>query len=237
MPSSRPAEVVLEVGPGEGVLTERLAERASHVHAIEIDRGLEPRLAALAALRQRQPALGRRDESSTSPASSPRRPRWSPTCPTRWRRRCSCARSSSCRRCARWTVMVQREIADRLRAAPGTAPTARPASWPSSPARSSWCARSTRRCSARARGSTRRSCALRRTGPGRGRRRRGNWFAPPSPTAASRCRARSSTSGPGRLAAARRRAGRARLPEDARAEALAPDGFRRPLREAAARRA
>ena len=36
---------------------------------------------------QRQPALGRRDEASTWPGSSRRRRRWSPTCPTRWRRR------------------------------------------------------------------------------------------------------------------------------------------------------
>ena len=40
---------MLEVGPGEGVLTERLAEAAGRVHAIEIDRGLEPALAAVAA--------------------------------------------------------------------------------------------------------------------------------------------------------------------------------------------
>ena len=46
---SRPEDVVLEVGAGEGVLTERLAAAAAHVHAIEIDRGLEPALAPLAA--------------------------------------------------------------------------------------------------------------------------------------------------------------------------------------------
>ncbi len=44
-----PADVVLEVGAGEGVLTERLALVAAHVHAIEIDRGLETALAPLAA--------------------------------------------------------------------------------------------------------------------------------------------------------------------------------------------
>ncbi|MDX6495308.1 MAG: rRNA (adenine1518-N6/adenine1519-N6)-dimethyltransferase, partial [Gaiellales bacterium] len=40
-----PAEVVLEVGPGLGVLTRWLAERVAVVHAIEIDRRLEPALA------------------------------------------------------------------------------------------------------------------------------------------------------------------------------------------------
>ncbi|MGV1048836.1 MAG: rRNA adenine N-6-methyltransferase family protein, partial [Solirubrobacterales bacterium] len=44
-----PADVVLEVGAGEGVLTGRLAAAAAHVHTVEIDRGLEPALAAVAA--------------------------------------------------------------------------------------------------------------------------------------------------------------------------------------------
>src|SRR5205823_12263437 len=39
-----PADVVLEIGPGLGVLTRFLAERVAHVHAVEIDRSLEPRL-------------------------------------------------------------------------------------------------------------------------------------------------------------------------------------------------
>ena len=34
-------DVVLEVGPGLGVLTTFLADRVSHVHAVELDRGLE----------------------------------------------------------------------------------------------------------------------------------------------------------------------------------------------------
>ena len=44
---SQPAhdDVVLEVGPGLGVLTSYLAERAGLVHAVELDRALEPDLA------------------------------------------------------------------------------------------------------------------------------------------------------------------------------------------------
>jgi len=38
------ADVVLEIGPGRGVLTAYLAERVARVHAVEIDRGLEPEL-------------------------------------------------------------------------------------------------------------------------------------------------------------------------------------------------
>ena len=43
-----PDDVVLEVGPGQGVLTRYLAERVRRVHAIEIDRALEPALSGLA---------------------------------------------------------------------------------------------------------------------------------------------------------------------------------------------
>ena len=39
-----PADVVLEVGGGLGVLSEYLAERAAHVHVVELDRRLEPAL-------------------------------------------------------------------------------------------------------------------------------------------------------------------------------------------------
>ncbi len=38
-------DVVLEIGPGLGALTRYLADRVAHVHAIELDRALEPHLA------------------------------------------------------------------------------------------------------------------------------------------------------------------------------------------------
>ena len=40
-------DVVLEVGPGLGVLTRYLAERVAFVHAVEVDRRLERELAAI----------------------------------------------------------------------------------------------------------------------------------------------------------------------------------------------
>src|SRR5689334_1520917 len=43
-----PEDVVLEIGPGQGVLTRYLAERVRQVHAVEIDRALEPALNGLA---------------------------------------------------------------------------------------------------------------------------------------------------------------------------------------------
>jgi 16S rRNA (adenine1518-N6/adenine1519-N6)-dimethyltransferase len=41
-----PDDVVLEIGPGLGVLTAYLAERVARVHAVEVDRSLGPALAA-----------------------------------------------------------------------------------------------------------------------------------------------------------------------------------------------
>jgi 16S rRNA (adenine1518-N6/adenine1519-N6)-dimethyltransferase len=43
-----PDDIVLEIGPGQGVLTRYLAERVRYVHAVEIDRTLEPALTGLA---------------------------------------------------------------------------------------------------------------------------------------------------------------------------------------------
>ena len=40
-----PEDVVLEVGPGLGVLTAYLADRVARVHAVELDRSLEAQLA------------------------------------------------------------------------------------------------------------------------------------------------------------------------------------------------
>ena len=41
-----PADIVLEIGPGRGILTRFLADRVAFVHAVEIDRSLEPFLPA-----------------------------------------------------------------------------------------------------------------------------------------------------------------------------------------------
>jgi 16S rRNA (adenine1518-N6/adenine1519-N6)-dimethyltransferase len=44
-----PDDVALEIGPGLGVLTRVLADRCGYVHAVELDRRLEPHLADVAA--------------------------------------------------------------------------------------------------------------------------------------------------------------------------------------------
>ena len=131
--------------------------------------------------------------------------------------------------------MVQREIADRLRA-PAGQPHLRLAERrsPSSPARSSWCARSTPPSSSRGPGSTRRSCACAAPGPAP-TRRRGSSSAPPSPTAASPWRARSSTAGQGALGAGSRRPGRAGIARRRAGGGARAGGVRRAFREAPGR--
>jgi 16S rRNA (adenine1518-N6/adenine1519-N6)-dimethyltransferase len=112
-------DVVLEVGAGEGVLTERLAAAAGHVHAVEIDRRLEPVLAPLAARPgvdlhwgdAMQLDLAGLDPAPTAVVSNLP---YSVATPVILRT------IEELPSVARWTVMVQREIADRLRAAPGS---------------------------------------------------------------------------------------------------------------------
>ena len=112
-------EVVLEVGVGEGVLTERLAAAAGHVHAIEIDRRLEPGLTAIAALPNVSLHWGDAmdvDLAGLDPAPTAvvANLPYAVATPLILR---TVVELPSVRR---WTVMVQREVADRLRAAPGS---------------------------------------------------------------------------------------------------------------------
>jgi hypothetical protein len=111
-----PEDVVLEVGAGEAVLTERLAAVAAHVHTIEIDRGLEPALAGVAALANVNLHWGdamKLDLAGFEPAPTAMVANlpYSVATPLILR---TIELLPSLRR---WTVMVQREIADRLRAA------------------------------------------------------------------------------------------------------------------------
>jgi 16S rRNA (adenine1518-N6/adenine1519-N6)-dimethyltransferase len=114
-----PEDTVLEVGAGEGVLSERLAAAAAHLHTVEIDRGLAPALARIAALANvelhwgdamKLDLAGFRPEPTAMVANLP----YSVATPLILR---TIEELPSLRR---WTVMVQREIADRLRAGPGS---------------------------------------------------------------------------------------------------------------------
>ncbi|MDQ2631825.1 MAG: 16S rRNA (adenine(1518)-N(6)/adenine(1519)-N(6))-dimethyltransferase RsmA, partial [Actinomycetota bacterium] len=112
-------DVVLEVGAGEGVLSERLAAAVAHLHTVEIDRGLEPALEPVAALPNVDLHWGdamKLDLTALEPpptamvANLP----YSVATPLILRT------IEELPSLQRWTVMVQREIADRLRAAPGS---------------------------------------------------------------------------------------------------------------------
>jgi 16S rRNA (adenine1518-N6/adenine1519-N6)-dimethyltransferase len=112
-------EVVLEIGAGEGVLTGRLAEVAAHVHAIELDRRLEGALAPLAA--RENVSLHWGDAMDVDlvgldpiPSAVVSNLPYAVATPVILR---TIEELPSVRR---WTVMVQREIAERLRAAPGS---------------------------------------------------------------------------------------------------------------------
>jgi 16S rRNA (adenine1518-N6/adenine1519-N6)-dimethyltransferase len=114
-----PEDVVLEVGAGEGVLTERLAAAVAHVHAVELDRSLEEALATLGARSNvdlhwgdaMKLDFGAFDLPPTAMvANLP----YSVATPVLLR---TIEELPSLRS---WTVMVQREIADRLRAGPGS---------------------------------------------------------------------------------------------------------------------
>ncbi len=114
-----PGEVVLEVGAGEGVLTERLAAAAAHVHTIEIDRRLEAALAPVAALANVSLHWGdamRLDLAALEPAPTAMVANLPYSVATPLLLRTIELLPSL----ASWTTMVQREIADRLRAAPGS---------------------------------------------------------------------------------------------------------------------
>jgi len=114
-----PGDVALEVGPGPGVLTAALARAARHVHALELDRRLEPLLAdALAGAGNVtihwQDAL-RADLGALVPAPTvvvanlPYAIATPFMVESLWRLPAV----------TRWCVMTQAEVADRWTAAPG----------------------------------------------------------------------------------------------------------------------
>ncbi len=114
-----PADVVLEIGGGEGALTRRLAAAAEHVHVVELDAGLAARLRELAAgqanVSVTQGDAMRVDLAGLVPVPSAvvSNLPYSIATPV-------LLRTIELAGVKQWTVMVQREIADRLRAGPGS---------------------------------------------------------------------------------------------------------------------
>ncbi len=113
-----PDDVVLEVGAGEGPLTERLASAAAHVHTVELDRSLAPPLVEVAARPNVDLHWGdalRLDLAGFDPAPTAvvSNLPYSIATPLIIR---TIEELPAVRR---WTVMVQREIAERLSAEAG----------------------------------------------------------------------------------------------------------------------
>jgi len=110
-----PADVVLEIGPGLGVLTRFLAARVAHVHAAEVDRRLEEQLAGIDRVSLHWGDALRLDVAALDPpprklvANLP----YNVATPI-------VAESLALGQLELWCVMVQREVADRFFAAPST---------------------------------------------------------------------------------------------------------------------
>jgi 16S rRNA (adenine1518-N6/adenine1519-N6)-dimethyltransferase len=108
-------DVVLEIGPGLGVLTRYLAERVRFVHAAEVDRRLESELAGIERMQLHWGDAMQLDIASLDPpptklvANLP----YNVATPI-------VAESLNVEQLEHWTVMVQREVADRFFADPST---------------------------------------------------------------------------------------------------------------------
>jgi 16S rRNA (adenine1518-N6/adenine1519-N6)-dimethyltransferase len=113
-------DVVLEIGPGLGVLTSYLADHVRLVHAVELDRALEPRLRARLGAR-RNVGLVFADALSFPLASLvPPPTKLVANLPYQIATPLVVESLDALPTVASWCVMVQREVADRFFAAPGT---------------------------------------------------------------------------------------------------------------------
>ena len=115
----RPEDVVLEIGPGLGVLTTRLADRAGHVHAVELDRSLAPHLAVLADRPNVDLHWGdalQLDLAALDPAPT----KLVANLPYNVATPIVAESLDGMPSLELWTVMVQREVADRFFASPST---------------------------------------------------------------------------------------------------------------------
>ena len=111
-----PDDVVLEIGPGLGVLTRFLADRVELVHAVEIDRSLEPHLADIRNLRLQ---LGDALQVDLTDLEPPPRKLVS-NLPYNVATPIVVESLEGLPAIERWCVMVQREVADRFFADPGS---------------------------------------------------------------------------------------------------------------------
>jgi 16S rRNA (adenine1518-N6/adenine1519-N6)-dimethyltransferase len=115
-----PKDVVLEVGGGLGVLSEHLAPRVAHLHVVEVDRALEaPLRDALAPFANAELHLGdavRLDLRALRPAPT----KVVANLPYGVAATVILKSIDELPGATLWVAMVQREVADRLAAAPGS---------------------------------------------------------------------------------------------------------------------
>ena len=109
-------DVVLEIGPGLGVLTRYLAERVAFVHAVEIDRSLERHLPLLPNIRLELGDALRLDLADLEPAPG----KLVSNLPYNVAAPIVVESLDGLPTVRLWCVMVQREVADRFFAQPGT---------------------------------------------------------------------------------------------------------------------
>jgi 16S rRNA (adenine1518-N6/adenine1519-N6)-dimethyltransferase len=110
-----PTDVVLEIGPGFGVLTRFLAERVAHVHAVEVDRRLEEQLAPIERTSLHWGDALDLDVRSLDPAPHKLVANLPYNVATP-----IVVESLALEQLELWCVMVQREVADRFFARPST---------------------------------------------------------------------------------------------------------------------
>jgi 16S rRNA (adenine1518-N6/adenine1519-N6)-dimethyltransferase len=115
-----PADVVLEIGGGLGVLSEHLAPRCAHVHVVELDRALVPAL---------EDALGPFDNTTLHVADAmavdlgaldPAPTRVVANLPYGIAAGAILRTIEDLDGVTRWVAMVQREVGERFAAAPGS---------------------------------------------------------------------------------------------------------------------
>ena len=109
-----PQDIVLEVGPGLGVLTRFLSERVAHVHAVELDRSLEPHLRDLPRVDLHWGDALRLDLGALEPPPH----KLVANLPYNIATPLLVESLGALPAIETWCVMVQREVADRLFAAP-----------------------------------------------------------------------------------------------------------------------
>jgi 16S rRNA (adenine1518-N6/adenine1519-N6)-dimethyltransferase len=109
-------DVVLEVGPGLGVLTRYLADRVAHVHAVELDRSLQPSLRDIPRTTMHWQDAMTIDSVSLDPPPT----KLVSNLPYNVATPLVIESLDHAPTVGLWCVMVQREVADRFFASPGT---------------------------------------------------------------------------------------------------------------------